>query len=75
LQKVKRGELRAVLTRTGRRKCLCIEIPASQDSLFWLPGTISKGPVHVTSTARPAAPCPRDGCRLTTGPAKGAGTR
>jgi hypothetical protein len=34
LEKVKRGELRAVLTRTGRRKCLCIEIPASQDSLF-----------------------------------------
>ena len=34
LQKVKRGELRAVLTRTGRRKGLRIEVPASQDGLF-----------------------------------------
>jgi hypothetical protein len=34
LQKVKRGELNAVLTRTGRRKGLRIEIPAPQDSLF-----------------------------------------
>jgi DNA invertase Pin-like site-specific DNA recombinase len=34
LQKVKRGELNAVLTRTGRRKGLRIEIPATQDSLF-----------------------------------------
>src|SRR5271170_1908734 len=34
LQKVKRGELRAVLTRTGRRKGLRIEIPASQTGLF-----------------------------------------
>jgi hypothetical protein len=34
LQKVKRGELRAVLTRTGRRKGLRIEIPAAQDGLF-----------------------------------------
>jgi DNA invertase Pin-like site-specific DNA recombinase/transposase-like protein len=34
LQKVKRGELRAVLTRTGRRKGLRIELPASQDGLF-----------------------------------------
>jgi DNA invertase Pin-like site-specific DNA recombinase len=34
LQKVKRGELRAVLTRTGRRKGLRIEIPAPQDGLF-----------------------------------------
>jgi len=34
LQKVKRGELRAVLTRTGRRKGLRIEIPAHQDGLF-----------------------------------------
>ncbi len=34
LQKVKRGELRAVLTRTGRRKGLRIEVPATQDSLF-----------------------------------------
>jgi hypothetical protein len=34
LQKVKRGELRAVLTRTGRRKGLRIEIPARQDGLF-----------------------------------------
>jgi DNA invertase Pin-like site-specific DNA recombinase len=34
LQKVKRGELRAVLTRTGRRKGLRIELPAPQDSLF-----------------------------------------
>jgi DNA invertase Pin-like site-specific DNA recombinase/transposase-like protein len=34
LQKVKRGELRAVLTRTGRRKGLRIELPARQDGLF-----------------------------------------
>ena len=34
LQKVKRGELHAVLTRTGRRKGLRIEIPAPQDGLF-----------------------------------------
>ncbi len=34
LQKVKRGELNAVLTRTGRRKGLRIEIPAPQDALF-----------------------------------------
>ena len=34
LQKVKRGELRAVLTRTGRRKGLRIEVPRPHDSLF-----------------------------------------
>src|SRR5215469_11681413 len=34
LQKVKRGELRAVLTRTGRRKGLRIQIPAPQEGLF-----------------------------------------
>jgi DNA invertase Pin-like site-specific DNA recombinase len=34
LQKVKRGELRAVLTRTGRRKGLRIEVPTRQDGLF-----------------------------------------
>jgi hypothetical protein len=34
LQKVNRGELRAVLTRTGRRKGLRIEVPAPQDGLF-----------------------------------------
>src|SRR5437773_210160 len=34
LQKVKRGELRAVLTHTGRRKGLRIELPAAQDGLF-----------------------------------------
>jgi DNA invertase Pin-like site-specific DNA recombinase len=34
LQKVKRSELRAVLTRTGRRKGLRIEIPTPQDGLF-----------------------------------------
>ena len=34
LQRVKRGELRAVLTRTGRRKGLRIEVPAPQDHLF-----------------------------------------
>ena len=34
LQKVKRGELRAVLTRTGRRKGLRIEIPTQQNGLF-----------------------------------------
>jgi DNA invertase Pin-like site-specific DNA recombinase len=34
LQKVKRGELNAVLTRTGRRKGLRIAIPAPQDGLF-----------------------------------------
>jgi DNA invertase Pin-like site-specific DNA recombinase len=44
LQKVKRGELRAVLTRTGRRKGLRIEVPAPQDALFETP-TISKGAV------------------------------
>jgi hypothetical protein len=34
LQKVKRGELRAVLTRTGRRKGLRIQLPTPQDGLF-----------------------------------------
>ena len=34
LQRVKRGELQAVLTRTGRRKGLRIELPAPQDGLF-----------------------------------------
>jgi hypothetical protein len=34
LQKVKRGELNAVLTRTGRRKGLRIEVPAPEDTLF-----------------------------------------
>jgi DNA invertase Pin-like site-specific DNA recombinase len=34
LQKVKRGEIRAILTRTGRRKGLRIELPAPQDGLF-----------------------------------------
>ncbi len=34
LQKVKRGELNAVLTRTGRRKGLRIELPAPQQGLF-----------------------------------------
>ena len=34
LHKVKRGELRAVLTRTGRRKGLRIEVPAPQPGLF-----------------------------------------
>jgi hypothetical protein len=34
LQRVKRGEVRAVLTRTGRRKGLRIEIPHPQDGLF-----------------------------------------
>src|SRR5262249_16530157 len=34
LQKVKRGELHAVLTRTGRRKGLRIELPGPQNSLF-----------------------------------------
>jgi DNA invertase Pin-like site-specific DNA recombinase len=34
LQKVKRGELRAVLIRTGRRKGLRIELPTPQDRLF-----------------------------------------
>jgi len=32
LQKVKRGELNAVLTRTGRRKGLRIEIPTPQQA-------------------------------------------
>nr|MDQ3765723.1 recombinase family protein [Actinomycetota bacterium] len=44
LHKVKRGELRAVLTRTRRRKGLRIEIPTPQDPLFETP-TISKGAV------------------------------
>jgi predicted DNA-binding transcriptional regulator AlpA len=34
LQRVKRGELRAVHIRAGRRKGLRIELPALQDSLF-----------------------------------------
>jgi DNA invertase Pin-like site-specific DNA recombinase/transposase-like protein len=34
LQRVKRGELRAVLTRTGRMKGLRIELAAPQDQLF-----------------------------------------
>jgi hypothetical protein len=34
LQKVKRGKLRAVLTCTGRRKGLRIEIPTPQDGQF-----------------------------------------
>jgi hypothetical protein len=34
LQKVKRGELRAVLTRTGRRKGLRINVSQAQDGLF-----------------------------------------
>ena len=34
LQRVKRGELRAVLTRSGRRKGLRIELPQPQQSLF-----------------------------------------
>jgi DNA invertase Pin-like site-specific DNA recombinase/uncharacterized protein YndB with AHSA1/START domain len=34
LQRVKRGELRAVLTRTGRRKGLRIELPTPQNGLF-----------------------------------------
>jgi DNA invertase Pin-like site-specific DNA recombinase len=44
LQMVKRGELRAVLTRTGRRKGLRIEVPTPQDALFETP-TISEGAV------------------------------
>jgi len=34
LQRVKRGELQAVLTRTGRRKGLRIKLPQTQNSLF-----------------------------------------
>ena len=34
LQRVKRGELHAVLTRTGRRKGLRIELPTPENSLF-----------------------------------------
>jgi predicted site-specific integrase-resolvase len=34
LQRVKRGELRAVLTRTGRKKGLRIELPTPENSLF-----------------------------------------
>jgi hypothetical protein len=44
LHKVKRGELHAVLTRTGRRKGLRIQIPTVQDTLFETP-TISQGAV------------------------------
>lgn len=44
LHKVKRGELRAVLTRTGRRKGLRIQIPTPQEPLFETP-TISQGAV------------------------------
>jgi DNA invertase Pin-like site-specific DNA recombinase len=34
LQRIKRGELRAVLTRTGRRKGLRIQLPTPQPGLF-----------------------------------------
>ena len=34
LQRVKRGDLRAIHIRTGRRKGLRIELPAPQDGLF-----------------------------------------
>jgi hypothetical protein len=34
LQRVKRGELKAVLTRTGRRKGLRIQVPRPPDALF-----------------------------------------
>jgi hypothetical protein len=44
LQRVKRGELRAVLTRTGRRKGLRIELPAPPRQPV-LARTISKGAV------------------------------
>jgi hypothetical protein len=44
LQKVKRGELQAVLTRTGRRKGLRIQVPTPQDALFDT-STISEGAV------------------------------
>jgi DNA invertase Pin-like site-specific DNA recombinase len=44
LHKVQHGELRAVLTRTGRRKGLRIQVPTPQDTLFETP-TISKGAV------------------------------
>jgi hypothetical protein len=44
LHKVKRGELQAVLTRTGRRKGLRIQVPTPQDTLFETP-PISKGAV------------------------------
>ena len=44
LQRVKRGELRAVHIRTGRRKGLRIELPAAQDGLFQ-PSPDSQGAV------------------------------
>jgi predicted site-specific integrase-resolvase len=44
LHEVKRGELRAVLTRTGRRKGLRIEVSAPQDALFE-PRQVSQGAV------------------------------
>ena len=44
LQKVKRRELNAVLTRTGRRKGLRIELPTPQNALFKTP-TIIEGAV------------------------------
>jgi predicted site-specific integrase-resolvase len=34
LQRVKRGELQAVLTRTGRKKGLRIQLPQPQNTLF-----------------------------------------
>ena len=34
LQRVKRGELEAVLTRTGRRKGLRINLPSPTNTLF-----------------------------------------
>jgi DNA invertase Pin-like site-specific DNA recombinase len=44
LHKVQRGELQAVLTRTGRRKGLRINVSQPQDTLFETP-TISEGAV------------------------------
>lgn len=44
LQKVKRGDLQAVLTRTGRRKGLRINVTQAQDALFETP-TNSEGAV------------------------------
>ena len=34
LQRVKRGELQAILTRTGRKKGLRIRLPQPHDALF-----------------------------------------
>jgi hypothetical protein len=51
LQKVKRGEPHAVLTRTGRRKGLRIELPAPQDGPFKPPQSAKQQYDHASKHA------------------------